>query len=333
MDPFRKAIRGYDHDRIPVWFMRQAGRYLPSYMNYRQRMGIEEMMSSPDVIVEVTHDPVDRIGVDAAIIFADITTPLSGMGLRVKFLDSVGPVVENNIERSGISALEEFDPSSFSHPVLKAISKYRERYADPLIGFAGGPVTLLSYIISDSVDRDLFRVKRMMIVDEKAYREVMRRLTDMVVGFARMQISAGIDAFQIFDSWAGYLSPGEYEHFVKPYVYEVLQDLSGSIPTIYFSTMTSSYIIDMDLPADFYSVDWRIDMRKFSSETPDDRGIQGNLDPAIVNYDYALHEALNIVKAVSGRERYIFNTGHGLLPSTDPEKLKRLVEYVHSVNL
>ncbi|KAA8922816.1 MAG: uroporphyrinogen decarboxylase [Thermoplasma sp.] len=332
MDPFRSAIRGNDHDRIPVWFMRQAGRYLPSYMKYRQRMNIEEMMSSPDIIVEVTHDPVERIGVDAAIIFADITTPLNGMGIRIRFQDSLGPITENNIERSGVSVLEEFDASSFDHPVLRAISQYKERYPEPLIGFAGGPVTILSYIISDSVDRDLFRVKRMMITDEQAYRTVMRRLTDMVIAFARMQIMRGVDAFQIFDSWAGYLSPGEYERFVKPYMHEILQEISDSVPSIYFSTMTSSYIADMDLPADFYSIDWRVDMHRFSSVLPHEIGIQGNLDPAVVNYDYAIGEARRIIESVSGRQRYIFNTGHGLMPSTDPEKLKRLVEYVHSVN-
>ena len=333
MDPFMSSLKGHSHERIHVWFMRQAGRYLPSYMRYREKMGIQEMMSSPDIIVEITHDPVEVIGVDAAIIFSDITTPLAGMGLRVKFLDSVGPVVENNLESSGISAIGEFDASSFDHPVMVAISRYKDRYREPLIGFAGGPITLLSYIVSYGVDRDLFKVKKLMLAENQIYRTAMRRLTDMVIDFARMQIRSGIDAFQLFDSWAGYLSPREYEEYVKPYIMEIMQEISGSVPTIYFSTMTSSYITDMGIASDFYSLDWRVDIGKISSSISEDIGIQGNLDPAIVNYDYSLKEAKRIIDSVHGRIRYIFNTGHGLLPSTDPEKLKRLVEYIHSVNI
>ncbi|BAB60457.1 uroporphyrinogen decarboxylase [Thermoplasma volcanium GSS1] len=332
MNAFLKALHGLDHDYIPVWFMRQAGRYLNVYKDYRKKLGLEGMMTDADVIVKITHSPVDMIGVDAAIIFADITTPLPGLGFKVRFEDNVGPIVLNNLSDNGFSGINEFDEASFNHPVLKAISMYREMYREPLIGFCGSPVTLLSYLIAGSFDKDLAKTKRLMLTDPSKYKEISTLLTDASVKYAKLQIKKGVDAFQLFDSWAGYLSPRQYKEFAVPYINDILSEIAGKVPTIYFSTMTSSFVFQSGIISDFISVDWRVEMDKVVKESGD-YGLQGNLDPFIVNYDYAFAESEHIINAVKGNNRYIFNTGHGILPDTDPKRLIEIVKYVHSVNL
>ncbi len=197
---FTKALRGEDHESIPVWFMRQAGRYLPGYSRIRNGLSFKEMMSSPAVIEEITYEPVKEIGVDAAIIFSDILLPLEAMGFDVEFTDNAGPKVKNNYSRSNFKGIHEFEEISYPYPTEKAISDLKEKYNFPVIGFSGAPLTLLSYLLMDFPDRDMMVTKSFMIDHEDEFKSIMGLLSEMVSAYCKIQIRAGVDAIQIFDS-------------------------------------------------------------------------------------------------------------------------------------
>ncbi len=334
INPFLAVLKGEEPERIPVWFMRQAGRYLPEYQKIRMGRSIQEMCSDPNLINEITRQPINIIGVDAAIIFSDIMVPLEAMGFDITFKEGVGPVVSNSIkDKPDMGGITPFDEKNLRYPIRESITKFRENNPGiPLIGFTGGPITLLSYATKGSADRDLEMTKSVMYTRQDTYHEAIDMISEMVVSYAKLQISAGVDAIQIFDSWAGSLSPYMFERYAERSLGWVLDELKGTgIPIIYFGTGLSGLLDQIsDLSFDVLSMDWRMKLSKVRSATKGKFILQGNLDPRVAATPNYLQETKNILEDVGDDSRYIFNLGHGVIPITPPENLRSIVNYVHS---
>ncbi|MEM0155986.1 MAG: uroporphyrinogen decarboxylase [Thermoplasmataceae archaeon] len=334
MNSFRKLMFGNIPDTIPVWFMRQAGRYLPGYMKARETMSIKDICINPEVAAEIMKEPVTKVGVDAAIVFFDILLPLESMGISVDFQESVGPLLSGQREADGKLKLNTFDRKMMKYPLNKVIEKFSEHNPEtPVIGFAGGPVTLLSYVVANGADRELAMTKKYALRHEASFKENMAKLTEMVIDLLKLQISAGSVAVQIFDSWAGFYSPYQFTNLIKPYLQEIASEITGLTKTIYFTTSGGGLAGPAsECGFDFLSVDWRTRLSGIERETGGSVGLQGNLDPAIAasNLESALRESRMILNDISGKEDYIFNLGHGVLPTTDFKTLRYIVEEVHS---
>lgn len=334
INPFLSVLKGDEPDRIPVWFMRQAGRYLPEYQKVRKGMSIQEICKDPSLVEEITRQPVGILGVDAAILFSDIMIPLEAMGFNVTFKEGVGPVVENSIsERPDLSGISFFEEKRLNYPVSESISTFKENNpGTPLIGFTGGPLTLLSYVNKGSADRDLEATKTLMSTRQETYNEALDLISEMVVSYARMQVSAGVDAIQIFDSWAGSLSPYMFEKYVERSLYGVVEEIKETgIPLIYFSTGTAGHLDQLsDLNLDVLSMDWRIRLSKARELTHDKFILQGNLDPRVAATPNYLNDTRRILEDMGDDTRFIFNLGHGVIPITPPENLRSIVNYVHA---
>ncbi|WP_393971867.1 uroporphyrinogen decarboxylase [Oxyplasma meridianum] len=336
MSDFINALNGEYHSRIPVWFMRQAGRYMRGYSEFRKSKSIKELCMNPEIIREITYEPVRELGVDSAIIFFDIMLPAEALGFRVDFRENHGPVIENSIASDpSMKKLHDFNISDFYYPLEASIRNFREKHSNvPIIGFAGGPLTIASYLMAGSSDRDLLFLKKTLGSDTSSFRRIMEMVTEMVIQVSKIQIRAGSAAIQIFDSWSGNLSPNTFSQFVKPYLDEIVSDLSGLVPLIYFSTSTAGLLKNIyDLGFDFLSLDWRMDLREVMERYGTKKGIQGNLDPSLAERfpEQAFKEAMMIAKDMRDFDRYIFNLGHGVLPGTDVKTLKKIVEIVHGV--
>ncbi len=336
MSDFTDALWGRNHHRIPVWFMRQAGRYLEGYSNLRKTMSIKELCMIPEIIEKITYEPVRELGVDAAIIFSDIILPAEGLGFTVDFKENLGPVIGNSLvgERS-MKNLHGFISSEFKYPLDKSITYFREKHPEvPVIGFVGGPLTIASYLMAGSSDRDLSMSKRIMGTDPASFTSIMKLVTGMVIEVSKLQIRSGAIAIQIFDSWSGNLSPYTFSSLVKPYLEDIVSEISGSVPLIYFSTSTAGLLpVISGLGFDFLSLDWRLDLRDISERYGPGMGYQGNLDPSLVeNFPArAFLEAKLIAESMKSSDRYVFNLGHGVLPGTKVKTLKKIVEIVHGV--
>ena len=333
---FISALKGDPHDGIPVWFMRQAGRYSRSYQEIRKGMGIKEICLDPEASVRVTGAPVDELGVDGAILFFDILLPAEGMGFRVDFQEGKGPVVENPILSDGAySPISSFDRKEMPYPVEKTIRVFKENRPDvPLIGFSGGPLTMLSYLIRGVPDRDLLNTKKFMISDQPMADQILDELTETVIMNLKIQIDSGCDAIQVFDSWAGYLSPTMLERYISRFVSDISSEISGKVPSIYFSTQSSSSAAILEKGGfDFLSLDWRCSLEKAASCIGKETGLQGNLDPALAAYsrDQAIMESERIARSMAGKDNFVFNLGHGVLPDTPQENLKAIVSSLHSM--
>lgn len=334
MNNFIAALNGDSHEETPVWFMRQAGRYLPGYSRIRREHGIKEICRDRDLTLAVTEEPLDLLGVDAAIIFSDITIPLESMGFVVEFSEGVGPVIPNSLTKNPtLSGISEFLPSEYGYATYDAISKFKNTSPGmPIIGFSGGPLTLGSYAIRGRADKDLSYSKKLMFSNDRGFSELMDMLKEMIILNCKEQIRSGADAIQIFDSWAGYLSPYWFKKYADRYLREIQAELSGIKPTIYFSTQTCGMPEELtNLGFDFLSIDWRCDISHFSKMMGDRVGLQGNLDPSVVSDSpsRAIAESGDIVRSMAGIDRYIFNLGHGVLPHTNPETLREIVKTVH----
>jgi uroporphyrinogen decarboxylase len=342
-DLFLRAARLEKTERTPIWMMRQAGRYMPEYRAIREKHGFLEMCGTPELAVEVTLQPVDHIGVDAAILFSDILVVFPGMGLDLEFAKGEGPVIHNpvrtvaDVEKLGIS-----DPIDDTGYVMEAIRILRGELKDkvPLIGFAGAPFTLASYAIEGQGTRDYERCKALMWGEPDAWRLLMTKFTDTVIAYMKAQIDAGAQAVQLFDSWVGYVAPRDYERYVLPYSTRVLGEvkahgdaaIEGGVPVIHFANGATS-MIDLVQRAggDVVGVDWRLDMAKAVELIDPKFGIQGNIDPvALFAPDDALEvQVVSILEAFGTRPGHIFNLGHGIHKTSDPEKAKTLVRLVH----
>jgi len=334
-DLFLRACRREPTERTPVWMMRQAGRYMSEYRAIREKHGFLEMCKTPELAVEVTLQPVDLIGVDAAILFADILLPLEGMGLDLEFAKGEGPVIHNPVRsRSDVARLKVSDPITDTGYVMDAIRILRQELAEkvPLIGFAGAPFTLASYMIEGGSTRAYVKCKSLMWQDPEAWHALMQVTTDTVVAYLMAQVEAGAQAIQVFDSWVGFLAPSDYREYVLPHSQRLIEEVSaGGVPVIHFANNATG-MLDLVLQAggDVVGLDWRIDIGKAMQIVGPEFGIQGNLDPMTLfaPVDVIDKKAAELLEAVGTRPGHIFNLGHGIHKTTDPDHARALVRSV-----
>ncbi|HXW34676.1 MAG TPA: uroporphyrinogen decarboxylase [Acidimicrobiales bacterium] len=336
---FLQACRGGRPARVPVWFMRQAGRSLPEYRAARGDGSILEAIRHPELAAELTLQPVTRYGVDAAILFSDITVPVAAVGFGVDVEPGTGPVVQqpfrNQADLARLRSLEpETDIPFVSEAVRIAVGELAPR-GIPLIGFAGAPFTVASYLIEGGPSRTYARTKALMKEDPALWARLLDRLADLAISFLRSQVMAGASAVQLFDSWAGALSPQDYERSIMPATEKVLDGIADlDVPRIHFGVGTGELLVLMARAgADVVGVDWRVPLDEARRRIGPGYALQGNLDPAIclAEFDVLRTEALDVLRR-GGGEAHVFNLGHGVLPETDPSNLCRLVELVHSVS-
>ncbi len=331
---FILACKGREAEYTPVWFMRQAGRYLPGYMELRKHHSIMEMYKNPTISSAITTMPVESIGVDAAIVFADLMTPLEAMGIEFD-IASGGPIIKYPIkDPRGIEALKQinplFDTGYVMDTIRRSVASLQNRV--PIIGFSGAPFTLASYIIEGVLSKDLHVIKEFMHSNAEPWHALMIKLAEMVSTYSIAQVSSGASAIQLFDSWAGNLCPADYEDFVMPYMKMIFRKISEvGVPSIYFSTCTSGmFDLLSELGADVISVDWRMNIDDAWSGIGC-KAIQGNLDPSLMLCNFSILErsANAIMEQTAGRPGHIFNLGHGMLPATPVQNAERLVKLVH----
>lgn len=329
---FLTACKGETPDAVPVWFMRQAGRSLPEYRTLRDGHDILSMCRTPDLATEITLQPVRRLGVDAAILFSDIVVPLLGMGIDVDIKPSVGPVIDDPIRSvADIERLQALEPARDVPFVLETIRLLKKELDVPLIGFAGAPFTLASYLVEGGPSKDHRVAKSFMYSEPGAWQKLMNRLAEATLSYLRAQIDAGVDAIQLFDSWAGHLSPADYERYVLPASTAILSGLEGTVPRIHFGVGTAQLLEQMaGAGTEVIGVDWRVPLDSARARLGPNKVLQGNLDPTAVlaPWDVVEEHARNVLERLGG-VKHIFNLGHGVLPETDPDRLKRLVDFVH----
>ncbi len=335
-DRFLRACRREPVDCTPVWFMRQAGRCLPEYRAVRERATLRDITADPALCAEVTLQPVERLGVDAAILFADITTPLAGLGVDYDIVDGVGPVVGRPVRtQDDVQALRAFRPAESVGPLLDAIRLIHRASPVPLIGFAGAPFTLACYLVEGRPSREFQLTRTMLHAEPELFGSLMDRLVNMTVDYLGAQVAAGVQAVQVFDSWVGGLSPFDYRHSVAPHMARLFGALRRlDVPTIHFGTMTGGLLRLMaEAGGDVIGLDWRVSLSAGWAAVPG-RAVQGNLDPQLLLGPYAAVEeqARWILAEAGGRSGHVFNLGHGVLPATDPDDLRRLVDLVHAVS-
>jgi len=333
--PLLVAARGGTPSRVPVWFMRQAGRSLPEYRALRADTGMLQACLTSELVCEITMQPVRRHGVDAAILFSDIVVPLYAAGIGVDIVPGTGPVVAHPVRTAAdVAALPGLDPTQVA-PVTDAIGMLLRELGDtPLIGFAGAPFTLASYMIEGGPSRNHERTKALMRSAPDVWHGLMDRLVAITTAFLQAQVEAGVDVVQLFDSWAGALSLRDYRRYVAPYSSRVLNALAtAGVPRIHFGVGTGELLGAMaEVGADVIGVDWRIPLDDAARRAGGNRPVQGNLDPAVLFADRASleSEVLRILDEGRRTPGHVFNLGHGVLPDTDPDVLTRLVELVHA---
>ena len=329
-----RTARREQTERTPVWFMRQAGRSLPEYRELRVGRTLFETCESPELCAEVTLQPVRRHNVDAAVMFADIMSPVLGMGIPVKLVENVGPVVDEPIRTAAdLARITQSDPTEYAAGILGAIRIVRRelRPDQAVVGFCGGPFTVAGYLIEGKPSRDFLLVKRMMYSDPATWHGLMARLTDCFVPYVQAQVAAGADIIQLFDSWVGNLSVNDYEEFVAPYSARILAGVKEvGVPSIHFGTGTATLLRSMAVAGgDVIGLDWRIPLDRGWAEVPD-RAVQGNLDSTLLLAPWERLEAgaRDVLERAAGKPGHIFNLGHGILPPTDPDQITRLAAYV-----
>jgi uroporphyrinogen decarboxylase len=315
--------------------MRQAGRYMPEYRALRERYSLLEICRTPDLATEVTLQPVNRIEVDAAILFSDLLLPLEPLGLPFDFIKGEGPQIENPIGGpEDIDKLRVFDPREHLGYVLDAIRQIQVELANrvPLIGFAGAPFTLASYAIEGGHSNNFARTKALMYGHPEAWHRLCDKLATVVADYLVAQIDAGVDAVQVFDSWVGTLNADDYREFALPHTKRIFDAVAGRVPTIHFGTGTATIFNEMrEAGGDVIGADWRIPIDEAWERIGADRAIQGNLDPTLLlgPTQRMLERAEDVLTRVGGRPGHIFNLGHGILPSTPVEHVQLLAQYVH----
>ncbi|HEX9295664.1 MAG TPA: uroporphyrinogen decarboxylase [Polyangiaceae bacterium] len=334
-DRFLRACRREPTDVTPVWFMRQAGRYMPEYRAVREKHSLLEICKTPELSLKVTLQPL-RLGVDAAILFADILLPLEPMGAPFEFAKGEGPVIHEPIrDAAAIAKLRIIDPAEGLGYVLAAIRLIRAELGGkvPLIGFAGGPFTLASYLVEGGKSAHFEKTKRLMYSEPEAWDSLMGKLSEVVRRYLRAQIEAGAEAVQLFDSWVGSLSTDDYRQFVMPHVSRILRDLEPlSVPVIHFGTDTGALLgLQREAGGTVIGVDWRTPIDQAWAQVGYDVAVQGNLDPTVLfaPWDFIARAAGKVLARTAGRPGHIFNLGHGILPETPVSNVERLVDFVH----
>ncbi|HEY6345625.1 MAG TPA: uroporphyrinogen decarboxylase [Bryobacteraceae bacterium] len=336
---FLEACRRRPTDVRPVWFMRQAGRYLKQYREIRARHGILEICKRPDLAAQVTLQPVEILDVDAAIIFADLLLPLEPMGLKVTFAAGEGPVIENPIRTSGDIdnlSISNTDDLGYVGEAIQLVARALSGRV-PLIGFTGAPFTMASYMIEGGSSRHFLRTKQMMYRDETLWRRLMGKLVDVLGSFGVLQVASGARIIQVFDSWAGALGPDDYVRYVAPYSRALIERIrAAGVPVIHFGTGAAGFFKELHAAGgDVMGVDWRINIDQAWLDISYRSAVQGNLDPAalfapIPEIRTRVHELL---KRTGTRPGHIFNLGHGILPETPVDHVKACVEIVREYRL
>jgi uroporphyrinogen decarboxylase len=336
---FLDACRRRPTDVRPVWFMRQAGRYMKQYRDVRTRHGILEICKRPDLAATVTLQPVEVLDVDAAIIFADLLLPVEPMGLKLRFVENKGPIIDNPIRvSSDIDSLSTANTDELGY-VGESIQMVVRALAGkvPVVGFIGAPFTLASYMIEGGSSRNYIRTKRMMYSDETMWRRLMGKIVDVLAPFASLQVTAGARAIQVFDSWVGALGPDDYVRFVAPYSRALIERVrSTGVPVIHFGTGASGYFRELHAAGgDVMGCDWRINIDQAWMDISYRSAIQGNLDPVLLfapipELRMRIHELL---KRTGSRPGHIFNLGHGILPETPVDHVKAAVQIVREFKL
>lgn len=335
-DRLLKACRRERTDCRPIWLMRQAGRYLPEYRRIREKYDLFTICKTPELAAEVAATPVEKFGLDAAIVFSDITLPLQAIGVAVKMRGNQGPTIETPVRADEhVESLEEFNPSSMSF-VYEAVRQTRRRLNDkvPVIGFSGAPFTLASYMIEGGPSTNFIQTKMMMYRYPQLWRKLMRRLASLVSSYLAGQVHSGAKVLQLFDSWVGCLSPSAYEQYVLPYTKSLIEQVSRlDACLIHFGTGTSSLLPVMKVAGgDVIGVDWRINIDEAWKRIGHRFAIQGNLDPVLLLSDVKTlrRHAGDILRRTRGLPGHIFNLGHGVLPGTPCNNVRALVDFVHS---
>lgn len=352
-DVFLKACRGEAVPYTPVWIMRQAGRYLKQYQRIRKKVDFLTLCKTPELAAEVTIQPIDALGVDAAILFSDILIPVEAMGMKLEFFEKKGPVLNPPLrDETSVKKLSIPQPENDLNFVMETIKILRKELKTrvPLIGFSGAPFTIATYMIEGGTSKNFLNTKRMMFQNPALYSSIMDRVTQMVTEYLRAQIRAGAQAVQLFDTWAGVFSPRDYKDYALPYVKRVIKDLSASadslgqknwqgiektehVPIIYFVGECSSLLEEIKTcGADVVGIDWRINIDDAVRRLGDSVSVQGNLDPCalFLPKDKIGERVKEILNRASSARGHIFNLGHGVLPETPVENVVAMVEMVHS---
>ena len=332
---FLRAARSEEVPHTPVWFMRQAGRSLPEYRKLREGVPMLESCMRPELVVEITLQPVRRYGVDAAIFFSDIVLPLKAVGVDLDIVPGVGPVVAAPVETlADVAAIPDLTPDHVPFITEAVQTLVAELGATPLIGFAGAPFTVASYLVEGGPSKEHAKTKAMMFGAPDVWDALMRKIASIAAAYLAVQVEAGASAVQLFDSWAGALTPGDYRRLVMPYSAQVLAAAGElGVPRIHFGVGTGELLGLMgEAGADVVGVDWRVPLAD-GVRRAGGRAVQGNLDPSLVfaPTELMLARATEIVDAGRDAPGHIFNLGHGVLPSTDPDQLARLTDHVHSL--
>jgi uroporphyrinogen decarboxylase len=332
-----RACRRERTEHTPIWFMRQAGRCLAEYREMRERYGILEMARTPELCARVTTMPVDRLGVDGAVLYADIMLPLDGMGIPFHIQPDLGPIVERPVRTAAdVDAIRVVDASEATPYLFETIRALRAdlRPEIALIGFAGAPFTLASYLIEGRPSRDYARTKAMLFGEPALWDQLMSTISEVLSRYLRAQIEAGVQIVQLFDSWAGALGPADYELSVLPYSRRILASLADAgVPRIHFATGNPALLpLLARSHCDVVSVDWRVPLDDAWTAIGHELGIQGNLDPGVclAPFEVVADRARDVLRRAGGRPGHVFNLGHGVLPETDPDTLRRLVDLVHA---
>ena len=334
---FLKALRGEPVPHTPVWFMRQAGRSLPEYLKVREGIGMLESCMDPDLVVEITMQPVRRYGVDAAIFFSDIVLPLKAVGVDLDIKPGIGPVVANPVRTlEDVAAIPDLVPEHVPYITQAVQGLVRELGSTPLIGFAGAPFTVASYLVEGGPSKEHAKTKAMMFGAPEVWAALMEKIAGMAATYLEVQVAAGASAVQLFDSWAGALTPEDYAAHVQPWSRSVLTRAGAlGVPRIHFGVGTSNLLDLMgEAGADVVGVDWRTPLER-AIPLVGDRGVQGNLDPTLVfaPTEVMLERAARIIETGRSAKGHVFNLGHGVLPSTNPDQLARLTDFVQSYEL
>jgi uroporphyrinogen decarboxylase len=334
---FMRACRGLTVPHVPVWFMRQAGRSLPEYRAARGSGGILDAIAKPELVAELTMQPVSRYGTDAAIFFSDIVVPVAAIGFGVDVVPGTGPVVDRPFRsKDDLDRLRPLEPELDTPHVIDAVQILVEALDVPLIGFAGGPFTVASYLVEGGPSKTFSRIKTLMHGEPEVWNDLVERLTDLALASLRSQIDAGASAVQVFDSWAGILAPHHYEKLVLPATRRLFRELALShpdTPTILFGVGTGELLELMATAgSSVIGVDWRVPLDAARARVGASNPVQGNLDPAtcLSTWDVAAAETRDVLRRAGTTPGHIFNLGHGVLPETDPAILERTVELVHA---
>jgi uroporphyrinogen decarboxylase len=335
---FLRACRREETEYTPVWIMRQAGRFLKEYRSLRRRYDFLTLCKTPDLATQVTLMPIEQLGVDAAIIFADILLPLEPMGIDLEFAKGEGPVIHNPPHsRAAIEGLKVIEPEADLAFVMEAITAVCRELKGriPLVGFSGAPFTLASYLLEGGSTKNFIKTKSLMYLEPSCWHLLMEKLSETIIAYLNAQVRAGAGVVQVFDSWAGALSPHDYKEFVLPHSQNVFSQLPADIPKIHFATGTSGILELMhEAGGDIIGIDWRIDLDEAWGRLGYDVGIQGNLDPvALFGPQDRIEKTVgNILDKAGGRPGHIFNLGHGVLPTTPETNVIAMVEAVHRLS-